>query len=229
MIIQLNDIVSIIHTLSNHSVTIQFKYASPTLIKSIVKPRIICDATMDDTFTNIQFTATKVCTLTQYIKSIDHMRILDALTLFKNLFEQLYYLNTYEHQTFIGYRPEEILVIDNNTFIFLGCDFISDISTEGNELCLISCPFLKTNGLFSLEMLNITVLPTYIHYRTSHYSLALIYLYAIHGENKFGKYDKSHQNVMKLLNHPVIIETPIYWLLKKCLYENPTERIVLIN
>jgi serine/threonine protein kinase len=144
-----------------------------------------------------------------------------------SLTQQLSHLITKESQTIIGYAPENIIVLNDNTFAFLDSELVAEIDPVGKEMAIISCPFKVTDFFASPEILKITELPSYVHYKTSYFSLGCLLLYALTEcrEDFYKEYlkDKLHE----YLNGLHFKNTKLYWLLSRCLVEDPEKRSIL--
>ena len=74
-------------------------------------------------------------------------------------------------------------------------------------------------------------IPSYIHYKTSYFSLACLIIYAILGDDEFYVEYLRHKQIDKIIEyldkHP-IKQTKIYWLLSRCLVEEPNNRSILL-
>jgi serine/threonine protein kinase len=93
-------------------------------------------------------------------------------------------------------------------------------------MATISCPFNVTDFFASPELLKITELPSQVHYKTSYFSLGCLLLYALTGGDDFYKdyfKDKPHE----YLNQLHFKNTKLYWLLSRCLVEEPEKRSIL--
>jgi hypothetical protein len=121
-------------------------------------------------------------------------------------------------------------VINDDIFAYLGSEFIANFDAE-TEMAMISCPFSPKDFFFSPEILEIRELPGYIHYKTSYFSLACLIIHTLLGDDEFYieylKYKQSSKIVEYLNNHP-IKDTRLYWLLSRCLVEEPKNRSILL-
>ena len=89
-------------------------------------------------------------------------------------------INNYS-KTFIGYNPKNILVIDENKFIYLpNNEELHDI--EDNNIT-ITYPFSQQDFFMSPEMFFIKEFPSKIHYKTSYYSLVCLIMYYLQSNN----------------------------------------------
>ena len=98
-------------------------------------------------------------------------------------------------------------------------------------MAMISSPFSKTNFFISPELFLVTEIPYYIHYKTSYFSLGLFIIYVLLGDDNFyndyllNNYSEKILNILD--NHP-IKNTRIYWLLSRCLVEDPRKRSIIL-
>jgi serine/threonine protein kinase len=151
-----------------------------------------------------------------------------------NLSAQLSHLIKAESQTIIGYAPENIIVLNGNTFAFLDSELVAEIDPVGKEMATISCPFKVTDFFASPEILKITELPSYVHYKTSYFSLGCLLLYALtegrlEGEDFYKEYLKELkcEKIHEYLTGLNFKNTKLYWLLSRCLVEEPKKRSIL--
>ena len=198
---------------------------SQILIQSITKTNILKGTTMTtikNTNNTLQFKATKVITFTQY-KEEDQLkkRNYQSLLLFVHqLVTQLEYLIKHTKHTFIGYNPRNIIVIDDNKFIYLSNEHLLPIDNTNNTIS-ITCPFSHKDFFFSPELKQIKEIPTKVNYKTSYYSLACLIM------KLFQEEDQQDQPDQQLLDSLPIKNTKLYWLLQRCLNEDPNKRSIL--
>jgi len=192
---------------------------SEALINSIIKTKIITGATITNNYKTLQIKATSI---SQYKKSLkkEHYNI-NTTTIHQmlaNLTQQLEYLIKKTHHTFIGYNPENVIVIDENKFIYLSDEHLHKI--EENNIT-ITYPFSKTDFFLSPELEKITEIPSKAHYKTSYYSLAcLIIEYSLKKEQE-GQQEQEQEEMACLKG------SKIYYLLKRCLDPDPNKRSIL--
>lgn len=217
-----------------------FKYSNYSLIRSILKTHIIQGGSTDELYKTIKFKAESVKTLKEYeiernkINGKKGLLVSDTARMIRSLVSQLDYLIRSESSTFLGYNREEIIVINDEKFAFLGSELIANIvpgGSEGNEMAMISCPFSKSNFLVSPELFLVNEIPYYIHYKTAYFSLGLLIINILLGNDEFYGDYVNNQNIEKVLNtlnnHPVK-NTRIYWLLSRCLVEDPIKRSIIL-
>ena len=235
-----NDSLKIMQDKNNKTMfKIEFNYPCPALIRSLTKTHII-QGTITDDYTTLRFKALSVKSFPQFIeqqkraRGSPHLSINLAANMISSLTQQLSHLITKESQTIIGYAPENIIVLNDNTFAFLDSELVAEIDPVGKEMATISCPFKVTDFFASPEILKITELPSYVHYKTSYFSLGCLLLYALTEGRLEG--DDFYKEYLKELNCEKINEyltglhfknTKLYWLLSRCLVEEPKKRSIL--
>jgi serine/threonine protein kinase len=217
----------------NNIFQIQFAHSSPALIRSLIKTRLINNGYTNDTYTIVKFKAHSVKTLHQ-IQSQSHtnkIRIRDAAKIIHSLASQLSYLLQTERHTILGYSPENIIIINETTPAFLGSEFVAPLA-HGTNSAMICCPYSHTDFFFSPEIANITEIPSHIHYKTAYFSFACLIMYLLLGNDDFyndymNKIRHPNNLIQVLDNHP-IKNTKMYWLLSRCLVEDPNNRTILL-
>ena len=205
------------------------------LLKSLVKPNIILGATIYDDYKSMSFKAHSIKTLNQYktdltsAKSVPNFSYLSTLKLVYYLTKQLSYLIEEESQCFYQFTPENIIVIDNSKFIYLSLNHLKKI-IEGTELMKFIAPFDR-DGFVSPELLAIKSVPSTINYRTIYYSLGLLimdclfdYLREEIDITDITNITNNNNNNNNILNP--IKETQLFYLIKRCLHEDPTSRVI---
>jgi hypothetical protein len=232
--ILLNDQVKVIK--EDHIYKIEFKTTQYALINSLLRTRIIQGGSTDEIYRHIYFKAQSVKTLEQYLyenKKIHGKKSLlvsDVAKLVRTLSMQLNHLIEVDAHTILGYNPSDIIIINDEKSAFLGSEFVANID-DNTKLATISCPFSPADFFFSPELFKITELPSYVHFKVAYFSLALLIIYALHGNTDFYTEYIIHKQsdiiLESLKNHPVCM-TKIYWLLSRCLVEEPIERNILL-
>ena len=190
--------------------TIDFKYRSEDLIRSILQTNQFPGATASDDYKSIVFTpfllinahsgafsseksngsmriedaqrckASTVKSFAAYNKELPggKMKYNDVLLLIDGLSRQLSYLINKCHKCFYSYALENLLVVDDSKFIYVSNEHLLLIR---DEMLLLMCPFSKSNGFFSPELMNIYTIPSKINYKTIYYSFGLLVLFGLTG------------------------------------------------
>jgi hypothetical protein len=251
-----NDNFEIVQDLKdNKSFTIFFNSYNEALIKSLLKTRIILGATTTEKYKSLTFKATRVQTFLDFQKELERenkslkLPYNLALKMTYNLVTQLNYLITHFSQTFLGYSPENLIIVDTNKFIYLSNEFLLDIKNndyddyddnddnddandndDDEKNILIKYPFTINDFFWSPELSQVKEIPSFINYKVSYFSLGCLLLYGLLGDDDFIKDDEEHlrQDKIKIqMNTLFIKNTKLYWLLERCLVEEPKNRSIL--
>lgn len=232
---------------------IEFKTSNYELINSLLKTRIIQGGSTDETYKRIYFKADQVKTLKQYkhdkkMTAGKHvLSVSNIAKLIRCLVIQLNYLIEIENHIVLGYNPEEVLVINDTTFAYIGSELIEKID-EDTQCVMISCPYSPKDFFFSPELLAIKEIPSYIHFKTSYFSLGLLIIYtALEDEEFYTEFykeyinntlsinhnilsinDKNTSNILNVLNNHPIKNSKLYWLLSRCLVEEAKDRSIIL-
>jgi hypothetical protein len=215
---------------------IEFVHPSPVLIRSLIKTKLIQGATSTSNYKTIQFKATSVKSLAQFQSDLKtttgapNLPISIAAHLTACLTHQLKYLVSTESRTIIGYAAEHVIVINDKKFAYLGSDFVSEIEALDNKT-QICYPFSPTDFFVSPELLKITDLPSHVHYKTAYFSMACLIISTLLSNTEFYTEYLRHKQADKIIAalHPHPINgTKLYWLLSRCLLDEPERRTILL-
>jgi len=225
-------------TSENSIFKIEFKYAAYPLINSLIKTRLIQGGSTDESYKRIIFKAATVKTLDEFkndkmiIQGRKNLLVSDVANMVRSLSVQLNYLISSQYHTILGYNPTDIIVINDETFVFIGSELVANIDTdEGCEMATISYPFSTSDFFVSPELLKVKEIPSKIHYKTAYFSLGLLLIYGLLADDDFYKDYLKHNHSEKILeslnSHPVK-NTRIYWLLSRCLVEEAKNRSIIL-
>ena len=205
------------------------------LLRSIAK--IITGASVTSDFKRLQFKAFSIKTFEQFKQEqttqngSKNLRVHTIAKIFMNLATQLKYLITSHKQSFIGYSPENIFVLDDNKFVYISIQHLSNIRNQ--EYIELTFPFSQSDFYLSPEQRKITELPSSIHFKTAYFSLACLLLDSLLSETDYE--DEEENKINKLtpefwmhkLDNSFIQNTLLHGFLKRCLVEEPKERSFL--
>ena len=225
---------------------IEFVHPSPALIRSLIKTKLIPSATSTSNYKTIQFKTASVKSLAQFqsdlktTTGVPNLPISIAAHLTACLTQQLKYLVSTESRTIIGYAAEHVIVINDKKFAYIGSDFVSEIEalnpdpTRDHTLdhkTQICYPFSPTDFFVSPELLKITDLPSHVHYKTAYFSMACLIISTLLSNTEFYTEYLRHKQADKIIAalHPHPINgTKLYWLLSRCLLDEPERRTILL-
>jgi hypothetical protein len=227
------------HTIINNIknvFTIEFKYQSYSLINSLLKTRLIQGGSTDEFYKTVTFKAENIKTLNQYLndkikkRGKKNLLIPEAAKAILDLVKQLEYLINVESKTIIGYSPNDIIIINDETFVFLNSELITNIDEE-TEKITITWPFSTRDFFLSPELLKIKEIPSLIHFKTSYFSFACLIIYFLLGDDDFyTSYlnTRDFQEVLNGLENHTIKETKLYWFLSRCLTKYEKDRCLIL-
>jgi hypothetical protein len=154
-------------------------------------------------------------------KTKDTITYLQATNMIKCLSKQMNNLKRMSNLIFYGFDLDDILVINNDTFIIVSTNHLLKIDDERNNNIIFNCPFMLPY-FSSPELISINTLPTEVDYRTSYYSLGALAIYCLFGKNIKGL---DIIDVKHILNP--IYQTKLYWMLLKGIDSNYERRTLL--
>jgi hypothetical protein len=226
--------------IDNKSFTIFFDSYNEALIKSISKTKIILGATTTEKYKTLSFKAISVQRFSDFQSELERKnKTLKipynlALKMTHNLVTQLKYLITHFSQTFLGYSLENLIVIDKHKFVYLCDEFLLDIKNDNNDNnnnndVLISYPFTCDDFFMAPELYCIKEIPSFVSYKVSYFSLGYLILYTLLGDNIDSDREdlQEKDKIKKHLDSLIIKNTKLYWLLERCLVEEPKNRSIL--
>lgn len=225
-----------IKTHSSNTYTIEFNEFSQSffLINSIIQTNLLKGGYTDDTYSCIYFKAESVKSFSEYQNSCKEkygkriLSIYDAYHMIKSLTDQLNYLILKENMSFIGYHPSNIIVINDEIFIYMDYEKLLPLY---NEEILLTSPFSTDDFFIAPELFHLKELPSYIHFKSCYFSLGCLILYSLLNDFEFyNNYIKSRdldgiiENDIK--RHP-LYDTPVFSFLMKCLKKEPNSRYLI--
>lgn len=204
----------------------------PILLNSIINSKILSASSIDTDYKSLKIIAKKITTFSEYrlfLKKENHverMRYQEVLLLLYYLGCQIKYLFEKEEYGFIKIDLDNILVIDDNKFIYVSTNDLYEL--DGSSL-IISKPFeLNINSFISPELKEIKEIPSKIHFKTYIYSLGILSIFCLTNENDFlnMEYDEKEKRITELLKP--IEETKLYWAIKRTLDDDIKNRSLII-
>lgn len=226
--IQLNDC-----QIKQHHQTYTIFFSSPrfSLVKSVLHTKLVNGAYTDDCYKTITFNAYSVKTLREHVKQQKQADVTDLMNMVRCLSKQLNYLIEQEKKTWIGYNIHDIIVINDERFLFLNDELMTDIVSVKTEMAILYSPFSPKEIFISPELVEITSVPSFFHFKACYFSLGCLLLYCWLREPTFYQMyvqDKDINHVTNSLNQCHWKESKFYWLLSKCLLANPVDRSILL-
>jgi hypothetical protein len=230
LIINKDDFRILKDKITPHIFIIKLNIPNKMLINSL--KQVIIGATVATNYKYIRFRAFSIKTFQQFKQeqenknSVKNLRIYIVAKLFINLASQLKYLISTHEQSFIGFSPENIIVLDDNKFIYISNEHLTSVK---NNMIELTFPFTMRDFFLSPEQTKITVLPSQIHFKTAYYSLASLIIDTLLPYDVFNQEEEihSHESIIQKLDNSFIKDTSFYNILKRCLVEEAKERRII--
>lgn len=204
----------------NFNIFIKGKH-NQKIYKSLINTNILNNAFIDVLDDCICFTAETVETLKEFLfKENTNTKLtnIQSIQLLKTITRQIKYLEGINY-TFYGFNIDDILVINESKYVIVSSQHIIPIQ-ENNMIFYY--PFIIPY-FSSPEILQLTNLPSKIHYKCCYYSLGALVTFCILNKNLLVCSDKELDEFLE-----PIYDTNIYWFLKRCLHLDVTKRVLLL-
>lgn len=201
--------------------TIEFQKSSESLINSIIKTKLIIASTISDDYKIFSFRCSSVKSFKKFISNRENINYENSLKIIVSLVKQFQYLITIEYECFYEYIIENIIVIDDDKFIYLSNEDLLKLS-ESNKINFIK-PFNR-EGFISPELLKINAIPSELNYKTIYYSLGALVVYFLFNKNINNK-DGLKYDLNEILKP--IEGTKLFGLLNRCLCEEANSRSII--
>ena len=200
--------------------TIEFQENSEPLINSLIKTKLIIASSINDDYTNISFRASSVKSLKKFLYKRENISYENALKIILCVTKQFQYLILKEYLSFYQFIIENIIVLDNETFIYLSNEGLMPV-INSNNIQFVK-PFNR-EGFISPEVLKINSIPTELNYKTIYYSLAALIIYFL--------FDKNINNLNNIDDLKCVLKpiegTKLFGLLNRCLFEESNSRNII--
>jgi hypothetical protein len=201
--------------------TIKFQVNSESLINSIIKTKLITGSSISDNYKTLTFRASSVKSLRKFISNKENINYENTLNLVVSLTKQIQYLIITECECFYEYIIENIIVIDDDKFLYLSNDDLLKLS-DSNTFNFTK-PFNR-NGFISPELLKINSIPSELNYKTIYYSLGALVVYFLFDKNINNK-DGFNFDINEILKP--IEGTKLFGLIIRCLFQESNERSIV--
>ena len=157
----------------------------------------------------------------KFISNKENINYENTLNLVVSLTKQIQYLIITECDCFYEYIIENIIVIDDDKFLYLSNDDLLKLS-DSNTFNFTK-PFNR-NGFISPELLKINSIPSELNYKTIYYSLGALVVYFLFDKNINNK-DGFNFDINEILKP--IEGTKLFGLIIRCLFQESNERSIV--
>lgn len=199
---------------------IRFASRSEQLITSFAKQLV--GVTVFADYKTVCFRASSVKTYTQFRddlrveNGVRRMNYASTLSMVTDLTMQLTRLLA-QNKCFYVFDPENLIVVDGTKFIYVSNEHLLDFIPRRGTILFMK-PFIKLRRFSSPEVSRIVILPSEINHKAIYYSLGMLALYGLYDDDAFDE----ERDKMKSIKG-----TKLYWLVKRCLDEDPNKRSIL--
>ena len=171
---------------------------------------------------SIFFSAEDVKSLHNYLINVK-MSHLKCIKMISDLTKQINYLSIINYG-FYGFDIQDILVINDDLFLICSGDYLKSLTNNSN---IIFYEPIKNPYFGSPDILTLTSLPSTIDFKCIYYSLGALIVYCLLNEYLLvGNEIKSDEEIENKLIP--LLDTKIYWFLKRCLKTNCKKRLMLL-
>lgn len=201
---------------------IEFVKPQNILINSLIKSGLLNNAIAEDNYKNVYFKCSSMCLLQDIFKKLKPINIYKMIY---DISSQMRYLLEDENSVFIGFDPRHILVVNEDTYLYINGEHLGTIDDQ--EKVEIKYPPNSQDYICAPELYEITELPCKINYKCSYYSVGILYLYMfkIIETKKTQIIDTNDvEEITQLLKTLSINHTKIFYFLQRCLQKNPKNR-----
>jgi len=202
--------------------TIEFQENSESLINSLIKTKLLIASSIDDEYKSISFRASSIKSLKKFILKSENVNYENALKIILSLSKQFQYLIIKEHKCFYEYIIENIIVIDDEKFIYLSNEDLLELSKSTNKIQFVK-PFNR-EGFISQELFKINSIPSELNYKTIYYSLGALIVHFLFDKNINDK-NGLNCDINEILKP--IEGTKLFGLLSRCLFEEANSRTII--
>jgi len=200
--------------------SIEFQKNSEPLINSLAKTKLILITDINDNYDSFSFRASSVKSFKRFLNKKENITYENSLKLILSLSTQFQYLITKEKFCFHKFIIENIIVIDDEKFVYLSNDDLFELS-KTNKIRFTQ-PF-NHEGFISPEILKIKSIPAELNYKTIYYSLGALVVYFLFEKNINNDENK---NILNEILKP-IEGTKLFGLLNRCLFEEANQRAII--
>lgn len=146
----------------------------------------------------------------------------DAVLMFKNIGEQIQYLEKDKYSLYLMELNDVIVMEFNDRIYFMYINTDKFVEIVDDNMVEVNKVFSKKKYFLSPELLKLSKIPTEISINTSYYSMALMIMYCLK------KYDMSKGKVDMIMEHLEHIDgTKLYYSLERCFEEQANNRYYL--
>ena len=207
------------YKITGNRCVLSFHEPNEIFCRSLADSKLFGGITITQTFTHVSFYAKTCCSLRELLSQRrEKLQYFEGVKLAQCIGQQLFYLEKCRY-TFCWFNLDNILVIDDTFFLYVGLEQLKPIDAAG-RICF-TAPFSSKQPHLAPEIKRLYILPSYVTYKAAYYSLgSLITSCLIDADMEAN--DQSCKNMLEPIAH-----TKLYWFLLRCFHAEPGARILL--
>lgn len=173
-----------------------------------------------DDYENKVFKASSVITLKELLKNQKTLTYIQTLTLIKNIGTFFKHLETF-NLGFLKINIDDVVVIDGYFFFFEENSIVELVNKKITINSPTTLKNMQKDKFVSPEIQKLDTIGVSVSSKFFYYNLASMSIYCL-----FNKYISNQKDSQKILEP--IMETKLFWTLKRCLKLHPQDRFFLI-
>jgi hypothetical protein len=200
--------------------TISFPCQSKPLINSIanlITKKNVLKINSD----NIVFNAFSLISFKTFHETLSNLNVKfkKTIQLIQTLGQQIEYLRENENKSFYEYNLDNIVVINEDTFIYLSNNLLTLQTLKNKTTMTFNCPFVKQEFI-SPEIIKINCIPFTVNSKAIYFSLGILSIYFLF--NQIVDSCTCQSNLLLILTPKKA--TKLNYLLLRCLEIEPERR-----
>lgn len=205
------------YKITGNRCVLSFHMPNEIFCRALADSKLFGGITITSTFIQATFYAKKVCSLREFLSQRrEKLQYFEGVKLAQCIGQQLFYLEKYAH-TFSWFNIDNILVIDDSSFLCVGIEQLMPIDAFGR--IWFTTPFSNKQPHIAPEIQRLMTLPSYATYKAAYYSLGSLIIFCLAVDD-----EKSTKMTLRI---EFIADTKLYWFILRCIDAEPCNRLLL--
>ena len=205
------------YKITGNRCVLSFHEPNEVFCRAFADSKLCGGITITQTFTQASFYAKNVCSLRELLSQRrEKLQYFECVKLAQCIGQQLFYLEKYAH-TFSWLNLDNILVIDESSFIYIGIEQLMPVDAFGR--IWFTTPFSNKQPHIAPEIKRLYILPSYVTYKAAYYSLGSLITFCLAVDD-----EKSTKMPLRL---EFMADTKLYWFILRCIDPEPSARLLL--
>jgi hypothetical protein len=205
------------YKITGNRCVLSFHEPNEVFCRALADSKLCGGITITQTFTHISFYAKNCCSLRELLSQRrEKLQYFEGVKMAQCIGQQLFYLEKYAH-TFSWLNLDNILVIDESSFIYIGIEQLMPVDAFGR--IWFTTPFSLKQAHIAPEIQRLKTLPSYVTYKAAYYSLGSLITFCLAVDD-----EKSTKMQLRL---EFIADTKLYWFILRCIDPVASARLLL--